>query len=66
MQINESTKLAQLTNKSTNKDVEYYITECANVLGLKGKVDINNPRAVLVHIFNTIMKFKMNPTSAPS
>jgi hypothetical protein len=49
-----------LTNKSTNKDLAYYVTECANVLGLKQKVDINDPKAVLVYIFNKIIQYKTN------
>lgn len=43
-----------------NKDLEYYITESANILGLKDKVNIKNPREVLLHVLNSIMKLKMS------
>lgn len=57
---NQEIKLAQLTNKSTNKDLEYYIMESANILGLKEKVNINNPKEVLMYVLNSVMKFKMS------
>ena len=44
--------MAELTNKSTNKDLEYYITESANIMGLKDKVNTNNPKEVLLYILN--------------
>lgn len=49
-----------MTNKSTNADVDYYITEAANVLGMKDKVNTNNPKEVLLHVMNSIIKFKMS------
>ena len=57
---NQEIKLAQLTNKSTNKDLEFFISESANILGLKDKVNINNPKEVLLYILNSIMKYKMS------
>lgn len=54
------TKLSHLTNKSTNADVDYYITEAANVLGMKDKVNTSNPKEVLLHVMNSIIKFKMS------
>ncbi len=53
-------KLAQLTNKTTNKDLEYFISESASILGLKDKVNINNPKEVLLHVLNSLMRFKMS------
>ena len=47
-----------MTNKSTNKDLAYYVTECANILGLKQHIDIHDPKAVLVHVFNKIIQYK--------
>ena len=55
-----SSKLSHLTNKSTNADLDYYITEAANVLGMKDKTNTNNPKEVLVHMINSIVKFKMS------
>lgn len=57
---NQEIKLAQLTNKSTNKDLEYFITESANILGLKNKVNTNNPHEVLLYVLNSVMKCKMS------
>lgn len=56
---NQETKLAQLTNKSGNKDLEYYISEAGNILGLKDKVNIDSPKEVLLHVLTSIMRFKM-------
>ncbi len=36
-------KLAYLTNKCINSDLEFYITKSAEILGLKELVNINNP-----------------------
>lgn len=55
---NQEIKMAELTNKSTDKDLEYFITESANIMGLKDKVNTNNPKEVLLFILNQIMKFK--------
>ena len=56
---NQETKLAQLTNKSSNKDLEFYITEAGNILGLKDKINTQNPKEVLLYVMNSIMRFKM-------
>jgi hypothetical protein len=53
-------KLSHLTNKSTNADLDYYITEAANVLGMKDKCNTNNPKEVLLHMIGAIAKFKMS------
>ena len=52
--------MSHLTNKSTNADLDYFITEAANVLGMKDKINTNNPKEVLVHMINSIVKFKMS------
>lgn len=57
---NQEIKLAQLTNKSSNKDLDYYITEAGNILGLKDKVNTSNPKEVLLHIMEAISSFKMS------
>ena len=56
---NQETKLAQLTNKSSNKDLEFYISEAGNILGLKDKVNTQSPKEVLLFVMNSIMRFKM-------
>lgn len=57
---NPESKLAQLTNKATNSDLDIFITENANILGLKERVNTNNPKEVLLHILNSIIKCKMS------
>jgi len=34
----EKSKMAQLTNKCTDDDIEYYIRECGDILGVSGQV----------------------------
>ena len=54
---NEKIKLAQLTNKYT--DIDYYVRNCGDVLGLANQVaDMENPKAVLHHVFMELVKFK--------
>ena len=37
----EKIRMAQMTNKCTDDDVEYYIKECGDILGVSNQ--INNP-----------------------
>lgn len=56
---NQKIKLAQLTNKYTN--IDYYIGQCGEVLGLSSQVqDMDNPKAILHHVFMELVKFKNN------
>ena len=49
----EKTKLAQLTNKCNNDNIDYYIKEACNILGVGNDIsDREDPKAVLHHIFN--------------
>ena len=52
--------MAQLTNKSSNKDIDYYIRECASSLGLRDQVNVNDSRAILSHMLKELIKFKKN------
>ncbi len=53
----EKKKLAQLTNKCTDNELDYYITDACNILGLGNDVaDRANPKAVLYHIFNKLVR----------
>jgi intraflagellar transport protein 52 len=55
----EKIKMAQLTNKCTDDDVEYYIKECGDILGVTGNVNNpNDPKAILHYIFQEIVKYK--------
>jgi intraflagellar transport protein 52 len=56
---NEKIKLAQLTNKCTDEDVDYYVRQCGDVLGVSKHVaDMENPKAILHYIFKELVKFK--------
>ena len=53
-------KLAHLTNKCSNDDLDYWVTEAGNIMGLKDKINTNNPKEVLLYVINALMKFKMS------
>ena len=59
----EKIKLAQTTNKCSDEDLEYYILECADILGISGKIDNkNDPKAVLAYVMKSLINFKkLNP-----
>ena len=50
--------MANLTNKCTNADIDYWISEAANIIGLKDKVNTNNPKEVLVYMMKNVINFK--------
>lgn len=55
----EKIKLAQLTNKCTDEDVEYYIKECGDILGVSTQIsNPDDPKAILNYIFQEIVKYK--------
>lgn len=56
--------MAQLTNKCTDDDVEYYVKECGDILGVSQNV--SNPedaKAILHYIFQEIVKYKCSSLS---
>ncbi|ORY18450.1 hypothetical protein LY90DRAFT_435610 [Neocallimastix californiae] len=57
---NERVRLAQLTNKCSDKDLEYYIWECGKILGVMDKLEEENKdaRHVLEYIFKQIVSWK--------
>lgn len=56
---NEKIKLAQLTNKCTDEDVDYYVRQCGDVLGVSKHVaDMENPKAILHYVFMELVNFK--------
>lgn len=60
----ERIKLAQLTNKCTDEDVEYYIKECGDILGVAQHVENgDDPKAILHYIFQEIVKYKSSNLS---
>jgi intraflagellar transport protein 52 len=59
----EKIKLAQTTNKCTDEDLEFYILQCADILGISGKIDNkNDPKAVIAYVMKSLINFKkLNP-----
>lgn len=56
---NEKIRLAQLTNKCTDEDVDYFVRNCGDVLGVSNLVqDSTKPKEILYYIFMELVKFK--------
>ena len=53
-------RLAQLTNKCNDDDLEYYIRECGDILGITERLDESkrDARYVLDHVFRSIVNWK--------
>lgn len=64
----ERVRLSQLTNKCQADDLEYYVTEGAEIIGVTKKLRSprnKDPRALLDHIFRQILQYKkINPDSS--
>ncbi|KAI4877681.1 hypothetical protein NFI96_021207 [Prochilodus magdalenae] len=56
----EKVRLAQLTNKCTDDDLEFYVRKCGDILGVTGKLDKEKRDAkhILEHIFFQVVEFK--------
>jgi len=55
----EKVRLAQLTNKCSDGDLEYYITEAGDVLGVTSKLgEQRGAKAVLTYVFQQLCNFK--------
>jgi len=56
----ERARMAQITNKCTEEDVEYYVRECGDILGVASKLppDSRDARHILEHIFAQVVEFK--------
>lgn len=51
--------MAQLTNKCNDDDLEYYIKECGDILGVSQNINnSDDPKAILHYIFQEIVKYK--------
>ena len=54
----------QMTNKCTDEDVEYYIKECGDILGVSQHINNpDDPKAILHYIFQEIVKYKSSNLS---
>ncbi|XP_047202333.1 intraflagellar transport protein 52 homolog [Girardinichthys multiradiatus] len=56
----EKVRLAQLTNKCTDDDLEFYVRKCGEILGATPKLDKDQRDAkhILEHIFFQVVEFK--------
>ena len=51
-------RLAQLTNKCNDDDLEYYIRECGRILGVMDEIETKDARHVLDTVFKNIVQWK--------
>lgn len=56
----ERARMAQLTNKCTDEDLEYYVRECGDILGVLNKLPVESRDAkhILEHVFAQVVEFK--------
>lgn len=54
----ERIRLAQLTNKCTDDDLEYYVCEVGEILGVTQKIEKRSAKTVLEYIFRQLVSFK--------
>jgi len=60
----EKIKMAQLTNKCDDEEIEYYIKECGDILGVSAQINNpDDPKAILHYIFQEIVKYKSSNLS---
>jgi intraflagellar transport protein 52 len=60
----EKSKLAQLTNKCSDEDIDYYVKECGDILGVTQQVNNpDDPKEILHYIFQEIVKYKSSSLS---
>lgn len=60
----EKIKMAQLTNKCVDEDLDYYIKECGDILGVSSKINNpDDPKAILNYIFQEVVKYKSSNLS---
>jgi len=52
-----------LTNKCNDADLEFYVRECGDIMGITSKVDNKtDPKAILSYVFSQLVNFKkLNP-----
>jgi len=60
----EKIKMAQLTNKCSDEDIEYFVKECSDIMGVSQQLsNPDDPKAVLHYIFQEIIKYKSSNLS---
>ena len=52
-----------MTNKCVDDDIEYYIKECSDILGITAKIENKgDPKGILSYVFTELANFKkLNP-----
>ena len=57
---NEKVRLAQITNKCSDDDLEYYVRECGDILGVtpKLKAEARSAKHILEYILHHVVEFK--------
>ena len=52
-------RLAQITNKSNNEDLDYFVKECGDILGVSDKVpNKSNAKAIIRYVLEQLVNFK--------
>ncbi|CAL1539792.1 unnamed protein product [Lymnaea stagnalis] len=56
----EKVRIAQITNKCTDEDLEYYVRECGDILGVTHHLpqESRTAKHILEHVFTQIVEFK--------
>ncbi|KAM8946233.1 intraflagellar transport protein 52 homolog isoform 2-T2 [Pelodytes ibericus] len=56
----EKARLAQITNRCTDDDLEFYVRKCGDILGVTGSLpkDEQDAKHILEHIFFQVVEFK--------
>lgn len=56
----ERARMAQITNKCSEEDVEYYVRECGDILGVLQKLPVESRDAkhILEYVFAQVVEFK--------
>lgn len=64
----EHLRLAQLTNKCTDSDLEYYIKESGTIMGISSKLpeDQREAKHVLDHVFRQLINYKKLNMDTPN
>ena len=52
-------RLAQLTNKCNNEDLDYFVKECGDILGVSEKVpNKSNAKSIIRYVLEQLVNFK--------
>ncbi|XP_013080339.1 intraflagellar transport protein 52 homolog isoform X1 [Biomphalaria glabrata] len=63
----EKVRIAQITNKCSDDDLEYYVRECGDILGVTHNLpqESRTAKHILEHIFTQIVEFKKLNQESP-